>query len=240
MALLHKAVLTPSKLELLQGWVPAQPWGGGGALEQVGAFRFDDPAGEVGIETLLVRAGDGPVLHVPLTYRSAPLEGAGAGLIGTMEHSLLGERWVYDGAADPVYASVLATVVLNGGSHAEQHWVIDGETVEKPLDTFAEGTGGAAELGATAPVPVEPVVLDAVTVESGPESSLVRGRARSGGELLIEVVRRVAGEGSVSAEDAASAARAEAATAVSGESALLVGRWPGEPAPRLLASATRA
>jgi hypothetical protein len=42
----------------------------------VSAYRFDDPAGEVGIETLLVRRGAGPVLQVPLTYRGAPLAGA--------------------------------------------------------------------------------------------------------------------------------------------------------------------
>ena len=26
MALLHKADMTPTKIELLSGWVPAQPW----------------------------------------------------------------------------------------------------------------------------------------------------------------------------------------------------------------------
>src|ERR1700710_2202585 len=100
MALLHRATLQPSKLELLQDWAPTQPWFDGdrsAELVTVAAYRFDDPEGEVGIETLLVRAGDGPVLQVPLTYRAAPLDGGDAWLIGTMQHSVLGQRWTYDG-----------------------------------------------------------------------------------------------------------------------------------------------
>ena len=47
---------------------------------------------------------DGSVLHVPVTYRAAPVAGADEHLIGTMEHSVLGRRWAYDGCADPVFA----------------------------------------------------------------------------------------------------------------------------------------
>ena len=92
MALLHRADLTPTKLELLQAWLPTRSWYTGPAapqLTKVGAFRFDDPAGAVGVETMLVRAGDGPVLQVPLTYRGAPLDGAERWLVGTTEHSVL-------------------------------------------------------------------------------------------------------------------------------------------------------
>jgi hypothetical protein len=46
-------------------------------LERVGAYRFDDPVGEVGIETHLVRAGE-RLLHVPLTYRANPMITAGS------------------------------------------------------------------------------------------------------------------------------------------------------------------
>src|SRR5918997_979812 len=70
MAILHRADLRPPKLELVAGWAPTQPWGGAAAgteLEQVAAYRFDDPAGEVGVETFVVRARD-VLLHVPLTY----------------------------------------------------------------------------------------------------------------------------------------------------------------------------
>ena len=100
MALIHKATLNPTKLQLLTSWLPRQTWVTGEAdLVQVGAYRFDDPAGVVGIETLLLQACDGLVFHVPFTYRGAPLVGAEEFLIGTTEHSVLGTRWVYDGAA---------------------------------------------------------------------------------------------------------------------------------------------
>lgn len=97
MALLHRATLRPSKIDLVRGRAPTQPWFEGSAdngRTGVASFRFDDPAGEIDIETPLVRAGDGPVLRVPVTYRSVPLEGGDAGLIGTMQHSVLGGRWV--------------------------------------------------------------------------------------------------------------------------------------------------
>jgi len=50
MALIHRATIRPTKAELLDDWVPMQPWGTR-ELELVGAYRFDDPDGEVGIET---------------------------------------------------------------------------------------------------------------------------------------------------------------------------------------------
>lgn len=61
-ALLHKATVSPTKLEALRAWLPGRTWVDGAdvsSLTQVGAYRFDDPAGAVGIETLLVHTGDG-------------------------------------------------------------------------------------------------------------------------------------------------------------------------------------
>ena len=101
-----------------------------------GAYRFDDPAGEVGIETMLVGAADGPVHHVPLTYRAAPLDGADGWLVGTTEHSVLGRRWVYDGCVDPVYAAALAHAILTGSGQAEQYFEVDGRReVREPTVT---------------------------------------------------------------------------------------------------------
>jgi len=144
MALLHQAELRPSKIELLGGWVPAQSWfigEEGAALSSVGAFRFDDPAGEVGVETLLVRAGTGPVLQVPVTYRGAPLEGAEEFLMGTMEHSVLGSRWVYDAVGDPVYLQTVATATINGGHQAELYVEIDGKRVDREPNARVSGSG---------------------------------------------------------------------------------------------------
>ncbi|MEA4944705.1 MAG: hypothetical protein VB080_09760 [Propionicimonas sp.] len=117
---IHDATLTPGKLELLAGWIGAQPWFAGDPadLEVVGSFRFVDPDGEVGIQTLLVRSG-GVTYQVPLTYRAAPLEDATDALIGTSEHSVLGTRYVYDAVSDPVYAIETFRVIHEGDTEAE-------------------------------------------------------------------------------------------------------------------------
>jgi hypothetical protein len=122
MALLHGgASISPNKLEVLAAWLPSRPWftGDASALEVVGAYRFDDPDGQVGMETHLLRAGDSAIYQVPLTYRSAPIDGADAFLLGTMEHTVLGTRWVHHASIDPVYLAVLADTIRTGGSQAE-------------------------------------------------------------------------------------------------------------------------
>jgi Maltokinase N-terminal cap domain len=130
MALLHRAELHPTKLELLAAWLPGRPWHQGhdtSDLVRVAGYRFDDPAGAVGIETMLVKAGDGPIHQIPLTYRGAPLAAGDGWLVGTTEHSVLGRRWVYDACGDPVYAAALASAILAGTGQAEEFFEVDGE-----------------------------------------------------------------------------------------------------------------
>lgn len=119
MAIIYDAKLSPSKPELLEKWLPSQPWfrGDASTLVRLGAFRFDDPAGEVGIETHIL-AVEGVAYQVPLTYRGAPLEDAEDFLVTTMEHSVLGTRWVYDATGDPVYLHELAAAILAGKPQA--------------------------------------------------------------------------------------------------------------------------
>jgi hypothetical protein len=124
MALLYRADLVPTKLELINAWLPTHDWFRGLAdaeVTRVTAGRLDDPDGEVGVEIILVRAGDGPIYHTPLTYRGAPLPGAEAWLLGTTEHSVLGTRWVYDACGDPVYARVLADAIITGAHEAKEY-----------------------------------------------------------------------------------------------------------------------
>lgn len=99
MAIIYQAELSPSKPVILRDFLASRSWGEAGELEILGAYRFDDPAGEVGIECHLVRVGE-TTYHLPLTYRPAPMEGAEEHLLATMQHSVLGERFVYDGLAD--------------------------------------------------------------------------------------------------------------------------------------------
>ena len=143
MALLHRATLSPTKLELLSAWLPTRPWfQGKGEVERVATFRFDDPAGAVGLETMLVRSGDGPIHQVPLTYREAPLPGDDY-LIGTAEHSVLGKRWVYDGCGDPVYAAELARTIFTGAGQAEMYYEVNGEREPYAPTMTVTGSGAA-------------------------------------------------------------------------------------------------
>ncbi|RKR73389.1 CG0192-related protein [Frondihabitans australicus] len=168
MALIHRAELVPSKTELVDAWVKSRPWfrGEAGApLDKVAAFRFDDPEGLVGIETLFVRAGDGPVLQVPLTYRDTPLVGAEGHLIGTLSHSVLGTRYVYDGLGDPASLVALVTAVLTGATQAEEHYEIDGVEVAREPNAVVRGGGSEAAARISVPEP------EAVTVSDTASSS---------------------------------------------------------------------
>lgn len=118
MAIIHKTTMSPGKLDLLTGWLPAQPWYLGTAREpalaKAGGFRLDDPQGEVGVEFMVVTdgSGDGAISYqVPLTYRDAELPGNRASLIGTSDHGVLGRRWIYDGTGDPVLVAQLVALI---------------------------------------------------------------------------------------------------------------------------------
>lgn len=134
MALLHRATLTPSKLDLLSGAL-------GRGLTAIGSYRFDDPSGQVGIESHVVTDGGGAVLHLPLTYRAEPLAGAEEWALGTIEHSVLGTRWVYNGCGDPAYASELLRTILTGATQVEQYFeTTNGREYREPTVTV-KGTG---------------------------------------------------------------------------------------------------
>ncbi|MFE9194032.1 hypothetical protein ACFYL6_30945 [Micromonospora sp. NPDC007208] len=192
MALLHKATLRPTKLDLLATWLPERQWFAGPAGVEVvsrGAYRFDDPAGEVGIETMLVAAADGPVHHVPLTYRAAPLDGAESWLVGTTEHSVLGRRWVYDGCVDPVYAAALAHAILTGSGQAEQYFEVDGRReVREPTVTVVVDTAADAPVPAVGAVrrvvDEDRTLIDTDTVELVVVRRPGAGFARSAGGTL--------------------------------------------------------
>lgn len=151
MALLYDATLVPEKLELLAAWLPSRSWfAGTPEIEQVGAYRFDDPDGEVGVEAFVLRTAAGSLLHVPVTYRAAALPGAEDHLIGTLEHSVLGTRWVYDACADPVWATTLAATVLTGGTQVELVVDRDGHRQTQDPSVTVRGSGATG-------TPVPPV-----------------------------------------------------------------------------------
>ncbi len=182
MAILHRADIRPSKLELLNGWLPNQPWYSGAAdpqLVAVGAYRFDDPEGEVGIETHLLRTDAGHLLQVPLTYRGTPLPGGQHRLIGTMQHSVLGQRWVYDACGDPVYVTVLSAAILGDGTQAEELVEAGGRREHRTPTVSVAGTHLAG---------AEPAVVESAELISCQSDHLQTVIIAAGLEL---VVRRV-------------------------------------------------
>jgi hypothetical protein len=143
MALLHEATISPRKDELVGPWLRGRPWWDGVAERApVGSFRLDDPAGEVGMECFLFGSPSGSILFVPVTYRGAPLSGAEASLLGTMEHSVLGIRYLYDACADPVFVATVLDTIRSGGRQADL--VLrraDGTEVDRETKATAKGEG---------------------------------------------------------------------------------------------------
>lgn len=136
MAILYNVELSPGKLDLIEEWLPKQPWAKidpGTKLSRVSSFRFDDPVGEVGVEFHLVKVADddgaaegaGTIYQVPVTYRGAPLAGAEDDLIAEMDHPVLGHRWVYDGAADPVCVLETLRAIVTGGRSVDEFFQTD-------------------------------------------------------------------------------------------------------------------
>ncbi|HEU4675175.1 MAG TPA: hypothetical protein VFS29_04265 [Motilibacteraceae bacterium] len=177
MAVHHDATIVPTKLELLQAWVPRQPWAAGAdtsQLTRLGSYRFDDPDGEVGMETHLLGTVDGQVLQVPLTYRGAPRPGAEHSLVTTMTHTTLGQRWVYDACHDPVYVAALVTTILIGGRQADLFRATPEGLVPEPTSARVRGSGSP---GAAVPALGAPsVTRDGTTtlIDSGLALTLLR------------------------------------------------------------------
>ena len=146
MALYHDATVSPTKPEMLQQLLASEPWAtvADGPAEVIGAYRFDDPEGRVGMETHVVRAGS-VVLQVPLTYRDEPSPAAESAFVCETEHTALGTRWVYDGLGDPTYVTMLAAVSLTGQGEALGMVSYDGVWHIAPTHVRIRGGGWTQE-----------------------------------------------------------------------------------------------
>ncbi|NEE02701.1 maltokinase N-terminal cap-like domain-containing protein [Phytoactinopolyspora halotolerans] len=172
MAILHSATIRPTKPELLEAVL-------GGPVEVLCSYRFEDPAGEVGVEAFVVRH-EVQLQHVVFTYRGAPLVDDEARLVSTVEHSELGPRWVYDGTTDPVALDCFRRAVLGEQDQAVLELWEDGRLVgiREPTVRLSARAGASAD-GAT--VRIARNLGDAVT---GP--ALVASWA--GGESVVAVL----------------------------------------------------
>jgi len=61
-----------------------------------------------------------------------------------MQHSVLGERWVYDGVGDPVYLATVVATICNAGEQAELLVESGGERVRREPTALVRG-GGARD-----------------------------------------------------------------------------------------------
>ncbi len=177
MAILHDATITPGKRDLMKGWLPSRSWFDGDLdRKPVASFRFDDPAGEVGVECFLLGGTDRPTLLIPMSYRGAPLDGAEEHLIGTTDHSVLGPRWVYDGCADPVAVSTILTAITTGGHEAALTMEQDGEIVTFEPTCRVAGSGSSPD----------PVYVEVVELVDAGDPTVTRA-----GELTLVLARVV-------------------------------------------------
>lgn len=205
MAVIHQATIHPTKDELVAPWLRTREWWDGfDERGPVGTFRLDDPADEVGIECFLFDSQGGSMLFVPLTYRGAELPGAESHLLGTMEHSVLGRRWIYDGCGDPVFASTVVETIRGAGHEAVlEVRRSDGSTEVREPSARAWGSG-APEIAALDPgSPVtamddhERTVIDAGTLtltvarrvgRALPEGPCLNGTFAGGDDLVLATI----------------------------------------------------
>jgi hypothetical protein len=177
MATIHRTTMVPGKLDLLGDWLPRQAWfqdpGRRPTLSRAGGFRLDDPAGDVGIEFIFVTddRAEGTTYHVPLTYRGAPLSEAEDGLLGTSEHGVLGRRWIYDAAHDPVAVTQLLGFICGATATAAQHQ----NESDTPDPSVGRHWASAGRLVAPNPLQVENIEpgrttigVDLIETSSGP------------------------------------------------------------------------
>jgi hypothetical protein len=79
---------------------------------------------------------------VPVTYRGAPSAGAGASLVGTMEHSAPGTRYGYDACWDQVFVATVPDTIRCGGRQADLLLLqADGTEVDREPAATARGEG---------------------------------------------------------------------------------------------------
>jgi hypothetical protein len=201
MAVVHNTTMNPTKRALVAAWLPGQPWyadtGQAPDLVRVGGFRLDDPEGEVGIEFVAVtdQSGDGATTyHVPMTYRASAIDELASALIGTSEHGVLGLRWIYDGAADPVLVAQLVAL-MQGDIQAQAQSVSNtpDPTVEStPVSRAGLSVSGLSVSGlpvSSLPVSGLPELAGNV---SGTEVVLPAVAADDGlGDLVVRITRRL-------------------------------------------------
>ena len=133
------AAHVPFVPEILTEWLPSQRWfpakGSSVDLTVVGGTVLEDPSGAAGFEVHFLAVDSGrrtDVVSVPISYRSAPLEDAAAGLIGQVEHPELGTRWAYDATQDADFVRLWVDFLLTGAATPDGR--LTGVVIKAPAD----------------------------------------------------------------------------------------------------------
>ena len=179
-----QATLTPSKRELMDAWLPTRPWFDGNAdRKPVGSFRFDDPAGEVGLEGFLL-GGEGLPTLLPAADLPRRRARGRRGAPGRHHRALrarpaLGLRRLRRPGlrrrARPGRSSPAAT----GVDH--EYDVGDGPE-SRPTNAQVQGSGSAA--------PTYPSIDEVGCHDEGPLTIVERRPARAGGRPDRRHLRR--------------------------------------------------
>lgn len=126
---IQQATITPTKSELANKWL--------GHYRELGSYRFVDPQDEVGIEVLVGYDLDDRLVQLPVTYRSEELDPTHT--LATMEHSVLGTRYVSNALGDPVAVQEFIRTIIEADTGAQRS---DG----KPAALEVKGSGASEEV----------------------------------------------------------------------------------------------
>lgn len=183
----HDATISPTKIELARTWLPKQVWftGDPAQVEMMDRFRFEDPDGEVGVETFLLQVGN-DIYQLPVTFRAAPLEGAEEGLIGTTEHTVLGTRYVYDGMFDPVYLAELDRTIREADTAAS---VAKPDGTIRPPTVNVRGSGVSSTTHVEGELEVVSLITDEQYAEAPGHLIATLGEAENAYDVVLAILR---------------------------------------------------
>ncbi|ALC04668.1 hypothetical protein CDES_00940 [Corynebacterium deserti GIMN1.010] len=108
-AIMYDTTVVPSKHDIAQAWT--------GFVDIQGSYRLVDTVdGEVGIEVLISKDRDGRLIQIPFSYRSEEINPEQT--LSTLEHGVLGTRWVINALGDPVAVREFIRTIVTGDDGA--------------------------------------------------------------------------------------------------------------------------
>ncbi len=108
-AKMYDTTVVPSKEDIARAWA--------GSVNLKGSYRLVDTVdGEVGIEVLIATDLDGRMIQIPFSYRSEEINPEQT--LSSVDHGVLGKRWVTNALGDPVAVREIIRTILTGDDGA--------------------------------------------------------------------------------------------------------------------------